>query len=263
MELTNPFTRQIASSWSKVFEADLFASFEKATVEAVDKLLTDIEASAALGLKERAKGQGELCLEEARIALRKTLDVVRDTMNTEQKEISRCFAPHVQNQLIEGYDSAMMERGAGSVARQKVFLTLIREASRCLIKVVFGMVQALFHNYVDDIKEEVFNDGAEVLLGRLSTAAEAVGKALEDSLEELAEKVRPCLCVRGECLETDDLCLSQIEVSIAVLWEGPRDDPSQVKAREMVVATITEILSQVEFWQQSEQHKRTAAATSA
>lgn len=220
VELTNPFTRQIASSWSKVFEADLFASFEKATVEAVDKLLTDIEASAALGLKERAKGQGELCLEEARIALRKTLDVVRDTMNTEQKEISRCFAPHVQNQLIEGYDSAMMERGAGSVARQK----------------------ALFHNYVDDIKEEVFNDGAEVLLGRLSTAAEAVGKALEDSLEELAEK---------------------IEVSIAVLWEGPRDDPSQVKAREMVVATITEILSQVEFWQQSEQHKRTAAATSA
>jgi hypothetical protein len=36
----------------------------------------------------------------------------------------------------------------------------------------------------------VFNGGAEVLMGRLSTAAETIGKALNESLRKLAEKVR-------------------------------------------------------------------------
>lgn len=120
MELSNPFTRQIASSWSKVFEADLFASFEEASTDVIQNLLVDVEASAAAGLKDRAKGQGELCMEEARIALGKTLQVVNDTMTTEQKEVSRCLAPHICDQLIDGYDRAMEERGRGSVARQKV-----------------------------------------------------------------------------------------------------------------------------------------------
>ncbi len=120
VDLSNPFTRQIASSWSRVFESDLFASFEQATMDVIKQLIADVEASAAPGLKDRAKGQGELCLEEARGALRKTLDVVSEAMNTQQKEISRCLAPHVQGQLVDGYDRAMEERGRGSVARQKV-----------------------------------------------------------------------------------------------------------------------------------------------
>ncbi|KAH9951754.1 Dynamin family-domain-containing protein [Amylocystis lapponica] len=217
VELTNPFTRNIASSWSKVFETDLFASFEKAATATINKLLAEVEQSAAPGLKERAKGQAELCLEEANVALRKTLDVVRDAMNTEQKEISRCLAPHVQNQLVDGYDRAMEERGKGSVARQK----------------------AVFHDYVEDIKDEVFQGAVDVLMGRLSKAAEAIGKALEESLSELAEK---------------------IEVSIAVLWEGPRDDPSQVKARTEVIVSMSEITEQIHLWMQAEQLKRLASA---
>lgn len=120
VELSNPFTRQIASSWSKVFEADLFASFERDTTAAIARLLDEVEESAPPGLKERARGQAEISLQEASIALRKTIDVVRETINTEQKEVSRCLAPHVQNQLTDGYDAAMLERGTGSVARQKV-----------------------------------------------------------------------------------------------------------------------------------------------
>lgn len=51
-------------------------------------------------------------------------------------------------------------------------------------------MQAVFHNYINDHKQDVFNGGAEVLMGRLSTAAETIGKALNKSLRELAEKVR-------------------------------------------------------------------------
>lgn len=124
VELSNPFTRQIASSWSKVFEADLFASFERATTMVIQKLVDDVVASAAPGLKERARGQGELAMEDARVALEKTLEIVRATMNEEQKEVSRCLEPHVKNQLLDGYERAMEERGRGSVARQKVCLLM-------------------------------------------------------------------------------------------------------------------------------------------
>ena len=121
-ELVTPFTRSIASSWSKVFEGDLFAALEKSAMTCVNSLLADVEDSAARGLKDRCKVQGNACLEEVRVALGKTLDTVRETMSNEQKEASRSLAPHVQDQLREGYDLAMQERGTGSVARQKVRL---------------------------------------------------------------------------------------------------------------------------------------------
>lgn len=40
------------------------------------------------------------------------------------------------------------------------------------------------------VKDIAFDDAADVILGRLSKAAEAVGNALEESLAELAEKVK-------------------------------------------------------------------------
>jgi hypothetical protein len=120
VELINPFTRNIAHSWSRVFESDLFGSYERATIDAINDLVKDVEETAAPGLKDRARLQGETCVEEARVALQKTVDLVKETMNQQQKEVSRCLAPHVQEQLIEGYDTAMLERGTGSVARQKV-----------------------------------------------------------------------------------------------------------------------------------------------
>ncbi|THG94658.1 hypothetical protein EW026_g6853 [Hermanssonia centrifuga] len=217
VELSNPFTRQIASSWSKVFEADLFSGFEKATKEAIKKVLKEVEESAALGLKERAKGQAEQALEEARVALEKTLGLVRDTINTEQKEVSRCLAPHIRNQLVDDYNAAMAERGKGSVARQK----------------------ALFHDAISDTKSEMFDGAADVIMGRLAKAAEAVGKALEGSLSELAETV---------------------EVSVAVLWEGVKDDPAQVKVRTEVISSVAEIIEQIRLWQEAARQKQTTSA---
>ena len=47
----------------------------------------------------------------------------------------------------------------------------------------------MFHNVVEDVKDEIFEDAAGVIMGRLSTAAESVGQALEVALSDLAEKV--------------------------------------------------------------------------
>jgi hypothetical protein len=112
-ELLVPFTKTLAVTWSKVFETDLFAPFESAAVKVINDLLSDVESSAAPGLKDRVRAQSELCLEEAKVALKKTLDLVQQTMQAEQKEVSRCLAPHVQGQLVDGYDRAMEERGTG------------------------------------------------------------------------------------------------------------------------------------------------------
>ncbi|KAG6813480.1 hypothetical protein H0H92_010505 [Tricholoma furcatifolium] len=205
VELVTPFTRNIAHSWSKVFESDLFGPFEAASTASISKLLKDVEDSAAPGLKDRTKMQGEQCLEEARVALKKTMEVVRETMNNEQKEVSRCMAPHVQTQLVDGYDRAMEERGRGSVARQK----------------------AVFHEYISNCKDEIFDDGADVLMERLTMAAKAVGDALDASLDPLAQKV---------------------EVNLSVLWEGTRDDPAQLRAREDIMTLVKTILQHIDFW---------------
>lgn len=124
VELCTPLTKNIASSWSKVFESDLFGSFETSTKAAIKKVVKEVEDTAPLGLKDRTRCQGELCLEEANIALNKTLDLVKDTMNAEQKEVSRVIAPYVQHQLQDGYETSYAERGTGSVARQKVSCTI-------------------------------------------------------------------------------------------------------------------------------------------
>lgn len=87
---------------------------------AINALVALVEESAAAGLKDRTRVQGELCIGEAETALKKAVEAVKIAMQEEQKEISRCLAPQVQAHLVDGYDRAMEERGTGSVARQKV-----------------------------------------------------------------------------------------------------------------------------------------------
>ena len=50
-------------------------------------------------------------------------------------------------------------------------------------------MQAVFHNIVDDIKDDMFNGATTVIMSRLTKAAESVGKALEVALSDLAQKV--------------------------------------------------------------------------
>ena len=136
VELVSPMTKNIASSWAQIFEADLFANFQKTVMESVDRLTKDVEDTAAKALRDRVKNQAELCLDEARLALQNAIDIVKETLNAEQKDISRCFAPHVQNELVDGYDLAMEERGRGSVARQKVrpFACCARLGANCVFR---------------------------------------------------------------------------------------------------------------------------------
>ncbi|KAJ7179922.1 hypothetical protein C8R43DRAFT_870220 [Mycena crocata] len=194
VELVNPFTRNIAQAWQQVFEADIFSSLLSSTTACVNKLVDDVERSAAPGLKDRAKLQGESCLEEARVALDKTVQTVKETLNNEQKEVSRCLAPNVQEQLLDGYHEAMLEVGKGSVARQK----------------------ASFRSYISDCKDDIFENSADVILDRLNAAAEAVGKTLESAMDNLAQKIEVNLAVLWESVEDNQ---TQVKVRSEVVTE--------------------------------------------
>jgi hypothetical protein len=91
----------------------------------------------------RLSAQADVAIgQEVQNALQKTIEIVRATMQEEQKEISRCLAPEVRDSLREGYDRALEERGRGSVARQKVALRCFpRDPSltRCVTEPVPGV----------------------------------------------------------------------------------------------------------------------------
>lgn len=127
-ELITPMTRVLAASWAQIFESDLLSSFEKKAVQALEFLLSEFEFSCPVGLRDRARQQGQVCLEAARVALRSTIDIVNAQLTAGQKDVSRCLTPTVREQMLDGYQRAMEERGRGSVARQKVctFLACIR-----------------------------------------------------------------------------------------------------------------------------------------
>jgi hypothetical protein len=150
-----------------VFEEDLFSGFQRDTERVVKKLLKDIGASAPEGLKDKVRLQGETAMNEAKLALQNATVAVKNAMNAEQKEISRCLAPHIRSQLHDTYLAAYEERGRGSVGRQKT----------------------LVHDFIKQKKDEMFTAGSDLLLERLSTAANAVGIALDTSLAQLAQKV--------------------------------------------------------------------------
>lgn len=161
-------SKAIASSWGKVFESDLFASFQKAADKAIMGLLDQVQAACPTGLKERAAMQTDVSMNESKLAMEKITGIVHEALQNHQKDVSRSLVPHVQSSLKNGYDLAMEERGRGSVARQK----------------------ACFHDFVNANKHVIFSGGADTVMSKLSDAADAVGIALSEKLLELAEKVR-------------------------------------------------------------------------
>lgn len=66
--LCMPLTKNIAGSWAKIFETNLFSFVESRALQSIQRLLNEIEASTRnSGLKERCKMQGERALEEAKV----------------------------------------------------------------------------------------------------------------------------------------------------------------------------------------------------
>jgi hypothetical protein len=51
------------------------------------------------------------------------------------------------------------------------------------------------HDWIVNVKDEIFKDSADTLMERLAGAAQTVGNTLTNALEQLAEKVTCCSSV--------------------------------------------------------------------
>ena len=49
--------------------------------------------------------------------------------------------------------------------------------------------QAYFRGFMNECKDTIFDDGADVVLERLTKAADAIGETLDEAMGKLAEKV--------------------------------------------------------------------------
>ena len=55
----------------------------------------------------------------------------------------------------------------------------------------------------------------------------------------------------------------QIEVSLAVLWEGARDNPAQLRARKEVIDLVQTVQKQIQLWTQADKMKQNIAKLAA
>jgi hypothetical protein len=66
--LCMPLTKNIAGSWTRIFETNMFSSVEGRALQSIQRLLNEMEESTRnSGLKERCRMQGERALEEAKV----------------------------------------------------------------------------------------------------------------------------------------------------------------------------------------------------
>lgn len=103
-----------------MFERDLFATFEHRIVKAAELVLEEVKMSAPAALKARCATLRQQALKEAKVSqslswlggpfnednqavIKQAVQAVLAALQKEQKEASRSFAPHVQEQVQPAY----------------------------------------------------------------------------------------------------------------------------------------------------------------
>lgn len=71
--------------------------------------MKEIQQSFPDGLQERAKLQGQIGLADAKEALQNTVDIVKQALTEQQKEVSRCLVPHLQGELLGTCDPLLLD----------------------------------------------------------------------------------------------------------------------------------------------------------
>jgi len=65
-------------------------------------------------------------------------------------------------------------------------------------------------------------------------------------MKQWANSLKRFVCLSH--YEELELTFLQVEVSLAVLWEGARDNPQQLKVRAEIIQVVEAIQQQIQFW---------------
>ncbi|KAH9832231.1 uncharacterized protein C8Q71DRAFT_267535 [Rhodofomes roseus] len=166
INLATPFLLEIAPSWSRTFRHSSI-DIRNGVVTIVEKILTEVKASATPLLKALTEAQAKQSRKEVECLLDGIEDTVQAVIDAEQKDASRRLASHISEVLAPGYAEAAPQAGKGSAARRK----------------------AIFRKWLVKLKYSAFYGGAAALLASLDDVADAVGDTLEEEFDALSEKV--------------------------------------------------------------------------
>ena len=120
IELIDPLTRKLVSSWSNTFQLNLFSYFEECFNEKITILLQEFKNSIPQSLSMRAKDQIEVCHDIINSGMEQMLEDIQHAMDIVQRAASRSLLPHVRHRLQPGYLRAAQQHGPGAIVRQRV-----------------------------------------------------------------------------------------------------------------------------------------------
>jgi hypothetical protein len=110
----------ISRTWNMQFNAVPFEELEASIIESLDEFGQFFLASLPPRVKPLLKDHIDTCLNTARDLLPQYVHEAKSAMIQQRKQVSRSLDSHVGHHLEDTYDLALVEKGKGSVRRQKV-----------------------------------------------------------------------------------------------------------------------------------------------
>jgi len=159
--------RDIAADWAHAFELKALSVLEEATVDTIKEHLNHLVQAAPPALDPCIRQHAQSCIHEARLVIRDSVTKVRSTVQDGQKTISRSVAPFIKSELVDVYEKAMLEKGAGSFQRQK----------------------AILRDYLDDSGEALFSRCKASIQTALGDLGDVIRKVLLPEIKISLRKV--------------------------------------------------------------------------
>ncbi|TEB25954.1 hypothetical protein FA13DRAFT_1668374, partial [Coprinellus micaceus] len=182
--LLQPFMQEVASSFAKTLEIEMFTQFKYHVRVAIYVFLQDFENTAndKIGTA-RVSGPLRACQKLTNKLIDEMISRVENTVQRGRSDTSRTAAPCIKAKLEDAYTIALEETGTGSVSRQQNF----------------------FKTYVERHKQDIFESAASAIRTGLAGIVQSVDHKLRTEVDALAKKVEVDLAVLWEEVhETDD-----------------------------------------------------------
>jgi hypothetical protein len=119
--LLQPFMQEVASSFAKTLEIEMFTQFKYHVRVAIYVFLQDFENTAndKIGTA-RVSGPLRACQKLTNKLIDEMISRVENTVQRGRSDTSRTAAPCIKAKLEDAYTIALEETGTGSVSRQQV-----------------------------------------------------------------------------------------------------------------------------------------------
>ncbi|KAG6889385.1 hypothetical protein C0992_005517 [Termitomyces sp. T32_za158] len=199
-QFTTPFILAMVYAWKVTLDQDMFPETSGALERVTQDLLEQIpDACHSSSFKKTVTNRVALMFEETTSTLEALHRKVTCQIGKSRRKIATSIAPHIQDQLVEGYKEALEYEGTGSVALQKEY----------------------FIGFVKEKREIIFTDLHDFILENLNSLADSTGRVVGKEMELLADKV--CAASLRRCQKYNNFAILKIYNEMSLIWQDNFD----------------------------------------